>query len=306
MQKTMKKMTLFSVKEVRQILTMLAVLAAVMFVSYFMGKRNYEAYLQAEADRLVQESLEAESRQAKLESQLAAYESAEAAARAEAESMAAAGIRQSPFVGATNDAGQAIYKVKYESGKGDCAELEVDENCEVDYSQVLDIYNGYEKYDGFLNFCYPLNLYNNVEYVHEEKIMDIYEAVKFSNGNDNRLVMEFRNARNYEFKEILSNLFKQVKADFGIEPEITSQEIVQYESGELYWKYETETIIARGMIRGLRSGGCAIVTVICPAPTDSEDALYKNFYMDSVINLATLSSKTGSTLTWEAYKEQQQ
>lgn len=302
MQNTMKKVTLLSLKEVRHVLTAMVIVIAAVCITYPIGKAQHQAYLEAEAKRLEKESIEESSRQAKWESQWAARESAEAKAKEEAESRAAAGIRTSPFVISQNDAGQKILKITYGSGDNWKEAITVDEYCEPDYSLVTDT-TQYEVYDSYQNFCYPIFLYNQVTQEHEEHVMDTYDAATFSNGENNQLVMEFTTTSDLNYKEILENMFKRVKSTYGIDAQITSQQVKE-KSGYLYWEYESDTIVAKGSIKTSR-GVCGIVTVICPAPTDSEDAKYKDYYMEMMTHLATISDNAGTVLTWEAYNEQQ-
>ncbi|MBQ8813493.1 MAG: hypothetical protein IJZ85_03210 [Lachnospiraceae bacterium] len=302
MQKTVKKITLFELKEVREVLLALLVVIAAVCATYPIARAQHQTKLEEESRQLEQESIEESSRLAKWESEWAAREAAESIARSEAESMAAAGIRMSPFVGSTNDAGQKILKMSYPSGQSDRRTITVDEYCEADYTLVTDN-TQYEAYNSYMNFCYPIFLYNQVTQDYKTKVMDTYEAAKFSNGEDNQLIMEFTTTSNLDYQQILKDMFKRVKSTYGFEAEITVQEM-QEKGGYLYWEYKSDTVVAKGAIK-TRLGVCVLATVICPAPTDSEDAKYKDYYMEMMTHLATLGDTTGTTLTWEAYNEQQ-
>lgn len=295
MEKRAKAPTVFGLWEVKFILASLAVMVAAVFAAHVVIRAQAEERAEQESiEQAEQESLKAEQESIEAEERAARHASEEAAE--------AARIAAGPITVSTNDDGQEIYTVDYSLGD---LSIEFDENGGADYSEILELseygaYNG----NGDFDFIYPTTLYAECTAEDKGAHMDTDYVITFSAMDGSLLVAEYMTTSLSDSSEVLSNLCERTGTAYGVAPETEAEEI-DSGTGRLIWKSSDSETLAKGII--CTSGGKAWqLTVICPAALDGEDAQYKEYYMESMINLCGFSEGDAETLTWDAWSRQQE
>lgn len=284
-----KKITIFSLWEVKVVLlSLVLMIAAVPVACVIRGQQR------------VQEAKLEEERLAKLEEERILQEKRESEAEVERQKAAVAEserIAAGPIVKGTNSEGQEIYTVDYSLGTSELSLAEESSG----YSEVTNLTEYVAYTGGDYRFCYPKNLYTKVENEDKGGPMDTWRVTTFSAEDGSRLITEYQTTTMAVTDEVFDKLLESFTESYQIGTE--KLEKVSTENGPcLYWR-GTDSAISRGIICA-NGGRIWKMTILCPASVDEEDARRKNFYVDSMFHLSPLGGTGAQTLSWDSWQAQ--
>lgn len=220
--------------------------------------------------------------------------------RRESEAAESARIAAGPITEGANEDGLAVCRADYSLA---AEEPEASGEGAADYSQVLDptAYCAYVWRSGF-GICYAGQLYGQTAVEDKGTAMEDWNVLTISSPDAGRLIAEHRSLETRDRELILSKMCEWAGQNYGVNPRELGRE--ETEDGiRMFWSDDSGGTLARGVIR-VKGSAADMLIVSCPGAVDEQDGQYKEFYLESVLNLCTLSGKGMETPTWEAWKEQ--